>query len=310
MAVESTGYDLIGDIHGHASELKELLKRMGYHPGRNSWKHPERTAIFVGDYIDRGPEIPETLEIVRSMQNEGAALAIMGNHEYNALAFHYHHPDGGHIRRHSIKNMLQHYETLRQFRNREKEWEDQLAWMANLPMFLDLGELRVVHACWHEESIDFLQTLSGPLTRDILLEAHRKGSALWRATETVLKGSEISLPDGHYFIDKDGNARTACRSKWWLNPRDLSLQQYLFHAPPTVAQLKAGESYSSEGYGTRNPPVFFGHYWLDPGQGPALQAANVCCLDYSVAKGGNLVAYRYRTGEPLDNKHFVFVESV
>jgi len=44
--------------------------------------------IFLGDFIDRGPKIREVLESVRSMVYEQAALAVMGDHELNALAFH------------------------------------------------------------------------------------------------------------------------------------------------------------------------------------------------------------------------------
>ena len=45
-------FDLIGDIHGHAAELEELLRRMGYRHRAGAWRHPERTAIFVGDFLD------------------------------------------------------------------------------------------------------------------------------------------------------------------------------------------------------------------------------------------------------------------
>lgn len=66
-------YDIIGDIHGHATKLVALLKKMGYREKAEGWRHPHRTALFVGDFIDRGPHQIETLEIVRSMVNEGAA---------------------------------------------------------------------------------------------------------------------------------------------------------------------------------------------------------------------------------------------
>ena len=80
-------YDLIGDIHGHASELVNLLAALGYSKHKGVYKHPERQAIFLGDFIDRGPQIRETLEIVRPMIDSGFALSVMGNHELNALAY-------------------------------------------------------------------------------------------------------------------------------------------------------------------------------------------------------------------------------
>ena len=72
-------YDLIGDIHGHASELVKLLAALGYSKQKGVYKHPERQAIFLGDFIDRGPQIRETLEIVRPMIDSGCALSVMGN---------------------------------------------------------------------------------------------------------------------------------------------------------------------------------------------------------------------------------------
>ncbi|MCC6845739.1 MAG: metallophosphoesterase [Bacteroidetes bacterium] len=44
--------------------------------------------MFIGDYIDRRPQIPETLTIIKSMVKKGNAIALTGNHEYNALCFH------------------------------------------------------------------------------------------------------------------------------------------------------------------------------------------------------------------------------
>ena len=77
--------DFIGDIHGHADKLEALLQKMGYEKQNGIYKHQERKALFLGDYIDRGPKIRETLEIVKAMVDEGHATALMGNHEYNAL---------------------------------------------------------------------------------------------------------------------------------------------------------------------------------------------------------------------------------
>ncbi|MFZ1679216.1 MAG: metallophosphoesterase, partial [Saprospiraceae bacterium] len=100
--------DFIGDIHGHADKLEALLKKLGYTFNAGSYSHPERKILFVGDYIDRGPKIRETLDIVRRMVENENAIALMGNHEYNAICFHYPEKEGGHLRNHEIKNVLQH----------------------------------------------------------------------------------------------------------------------------------------------------------------------------------------------------------
>ena len=60
-------YDIIGDIHGHAHELEILLQKLGYQKQHGIYSHPlKRQVIFVGDFIDRGPQIRETLQLVRA----------------------------------------------------------------------------------------------------------------------------------------------------------------------------------------------------------------------------------------------------
>ena len=81
------GIDIIGDVHGCALTLKRLLKRMSYRCEDGVWFHPHRKAVFVGDVIDRGPRIREALSIVRSMVGNNAAYCILGNHEFNAVAY-------------------------------------------------------------------------------------------------------------------------------------------------------------------------------------------------------------------------------
>lgn len=71
-------FDIVGDIHGCASELESLLCELGYVDG----VHPEgRTAVFVGDLVDRGPDTPGVLRRVMGMVKAGTALCVPGNHE-------------------------------------------------------------------------------------------------------------------------------------------------------------------------------------------------------------------------------------
>ncbi|MGW0878290.1 polynucleotide kinase-phosphatase [Streptomyces sp. NPDC002671] len=71
-------FDIIGDIHGCSAELEALLAKLGYTDG----VHPEgRTAVFVGDLVDRGPDTPGVLRRVMSMVAAGDALCVPGNHE-------------------------------------------------------------------------------------------------------------------------------------------------------------------------------------------------------------------------------------
>ena len=83
-----TAYDVIGDIHGHLAKLEALLVRLGYVQFGGVWTPPEgRMALFLGDLIDRGPEQVAVVRTVRAMVEAGHALCLMGNHEYNAIAY-------------------------------------------------------------------------------------------------------------------------------------------------------------------------------------------------------------------------------
>jgi len=78
-------FDIIGDVHGCGDELEELLRTLGYAAdpqGSAAWRHPEgRRAVFLGDLVDRGPRVVDTLRIVMAMVREGTALCVPGNHD-------------------------------------------------------------------------------------------------------------------------------------------------------------------------------------------------------------------------------------
>ncbi|WP_067721596.1 polynucleotide kinase-phosphatase [Nocardia yamanashiensis] len=85
-------FDVIGDVHGCRSELETLLGELGYAVERDgdgravNARHPEgRTAVFVGDLVDRGPDTPGVLRLVMGMVNNGNALCVTGNHEFKLV---------------------------------------------------------------------------------------------------------------------------------------------------------------------------------------------------------------------------------
>jgi hypothetical protein len=291
-----------------------LLHKLGYRETHGHFHHPGRQVIFVGDYVDRGPHIPEVLSIVRRMVDAGDAIALMGNHEFNALCFHERDLKyGGHLRRHSIKHILQHADTLAQFKGKQEEWDEWIEWFRSLPMFYENEYLRAVHACWDDDQIRLvaaaLEQYKG-VTPEFLSLASDHQSPLYFAIEDILKGKELPMPDGMTFLDKDGNTRSLMRIKWWENFATATYKSISVIPMDNLPDLPlplANQQISTPAHQHINKPTFFGHYWLKGN--PALNQHNICCLDYSVAKGGKLVAYRFEGEAVLEEKNFVFLEN-
>lgn len=300
-------YDIIGDIHGHCDELEALLTKMGYAKKNGVYTQSGHQVIFLGDYIDRGPKIRETLHLVKSMVDASQAQAIMGNHEFNALCYHSTRPDGNPLRAHTDKNTDQHQATLNAFSGEEEELTMFIQWFQTLPIWLELDDFRCVHAFWDDALVQQLSELypAQHWNIEFLTRASEKGTIEHSACEHLMKGVEIKLPDSRdHFKDKDGHKRTAARVKWWVNADGRTKKEYFLGAefeeiPLSEQIVSSAPSYPSE------KPVFFGHYWLT-GE-PVIEADNALCLDYSVAKKGALVGYRF-DGLPL-TKNQVFIAS-
>jgi hypothetical protein len=308
-------YDLIGDIHGQHDKLLALLGTLGYSPrGDRSrgefagWTHPEgRKVIFLGDYIDRGPKILEVLHEVRAMVEAGDALAIMGNHEYNAVLYQMPDGQGDYLRPRTEKNLRQHSATLAAFVGRESEWDGWIEWMKRLPMFLDLGGLRAVHASWDARRIEWLrgQDLAG---EDFLRASVDKSSPAYLAVEHVLKGPELDLPEGKFYVDKETVRRKRIRARWWGLPNGpVPVGSLAMPEPVEIEEeVSAEEVRHLPNYGPDEPPVFFGHYWMPPDLPKAPLAPNLASLDYSAGLGeAPLVAYRWDGESVLSEEKFV-----
>ncbi len=306
-------FDFIGDIHGHADELEALLKKLGYRISGGIYHHAERKAFFAGDFIDRGPKIREALRIVRSMVDSGNALSVMGNHEYNAICYNIPTGNGSFLRERSDKNTSQHKETLRQFDSHRAEYEDYLQWFRTLPLFYDAEHFRVVHACWDTAHISAITAKlqsnwsEKALADEFFLEASDKTSRFHDVIEETLKGKESRLPEGRFIVDKDGHKRREIRTRWWLNTSNQTWQDFSFHKYSELPEGPVEKSENSSCYPDGEKPVFFGHYWCEGL--PLVFKENICCLDYSVAKQGRLVAYRFNGEKLLNNDNFVFVDA-
>jgi hypothetical protein len=301
-------FDIIGDIHGQFEKLRGLLRHLGYRDAEGTWRHPEgRKVLFLGDFVDRGPRIRQVLRLVRGMVDAGDALAIMGNHEYNAICYNTTDGNGGHLRPHHPHNRHQHAATLVEFFDNREEWDDWIEWMKELPFYLDLGDLRAVHAAWHPEAIKIVEgkSLHDP---EFLRAITEKGAPEFHHLETLLKGVELELPEGETYPDKDGHPRKAIRARWWEgDPHGKTYRELVFPAADTPPHHPVPNELlrAIPGYHESEPPVFVGHYWL-PGNAPLEPLRpNVACLDFSAAHDGPLVAYRWDGERVLDRTKFL-----
>ena len=329
-------YDLIGDIHGYATPLRKLLTKLGYAERDGVWRHPDRQVIFLGDFIDRGPEQLKTVAIARGMVEAGAALAVMGNHEFNAIAWATEAPQAkseapqtepagalpavaqapAFLRPHTDENRKQHRAFLDQVVEGSALHRECINWFKTLPLYLDLNGIRVVHACWHLGSIEQLALHLDQYQRlrpEAWVAANTKGHPAYENIEVLLKGWEVKLPAGHTFPDQYGKHRSEIRARWWRQGestyRDLAL------VPRGRESLIPEMTCPTEklpGY-DQQKPLFLGHYWLseDP---PEPLTDQIACLDYSIASEdagsevvGKLCAYRWDGEGGLRPEKFVWV---
>ncbi len=303
-------FDVIGDIHGQHDKLVGLLTLLGYRDSAGTWCHPGRTAIFVGDLIDRGPKQLETVDLVRRMVESGSAQCVLGNHEFNAVAWVTPDPDrpGKFLRdHHKPGNRAQHQAFLDVVEGTHLQ-KDITDWFKTLPLWLDLPGLRVVHACWHQESMDILLPLLGPhqtLTAEAILLGNRKADPVYEAIEVVCKGPEIALPAGLSLKDGEGKVRHEVRVRWWLPEADTFRQAAIVPPGSESAVPDAPLPPEWKGHPYTGPPVLFGHYWFS-GE-PTVISPHFACLDYSVARDGPLVAYRWDGEAELSSKKMVWV---
>lgn len=174
-------FDIIGDIHGCCDELQQLLQQMGYQPQPTAvstdsfwhfptYTHPKgRRVIFLGDVIDRGPRILDTLRLARNMVTAGSALCIMGNHENKLLRW---------LNGRKVKVSYGLAQTLAEIENIEAtrqaaDKQEIKSFISSLisHYVLDDGQLVVAHAGLREE----LQGRGSAYVRDFALYGETTG---------------------------------------------------------------------------------------------------------------------------------------
>lgn len=192
-------YDIIGDIHGCAKKLEGLLEKLNYKMDCGIYQQEGHQAIFVGDLIDRGTQNRRVLEIIRPMVAYNHGLAVMGNHEFNAICYHTPKSATDWLRSHTRSKFTQHENFLKEYPLGHPETKKVIEWFKSLPIYLDLGDLRVIHACWDQKAIDEAHSKhylnpDGTLNEYYLADSANDETALFEIIERLLKGPELPFP--------------------------------------------------------------------------------------------------------------------
>ena len=276
----------IGDIHGQYSKLAVLMDHICSQKNMDN-----NILIFLGDLIDNQPGTQiahlAVLERVREYVDAGRAICLMGNHEFNAIGWAMRHPVSGKpLRPHSENNHRQHQAFLDDVIEDSPQHVAWIEWFKSLPIFVDYGDIRAVHACWDDNAIARLRPWLDEHNRlipDGWVHAFDKKNELYQLMETILKGPEMRLPEGYSFQDKTGIERRNIRVRWWLNNARTyrQLAQVQRDMVDRIPDLPLEQPYPI----LSGVPVVVGHYTLS-GE-PELLSNAVVCVDYNAAKANN-----------------------
>eukprot|EP00041_Stephanoeca_diplocostata_P004971 m.54133 g.54133 ORF g.54133 m.54133 type:complete len:348 (+) comp15482_c0_seq1:92-1135(+) len=287
--------DVVGDVHGEYGPLLELLDRLGYDATGNNKEN--RRLVFVGDLVDRGPDSPGVIRVVRRLIEAGKAQMVLGNHELNLLRGERKH--GNHWFWGETESICKNQTRISYQETAPSEaWRRAtLKFFSSLPLALERSDCRVVHACWKSSSIDNLRSFDGnPIDAYRFFEAE--------ACRTI---SEAGLVEGDIRYDimyqnqnpvrvvtsglefqsqapffSGGKWREVDRCRWWDNDTDDKIT-----------------------YEPNDPLCIIGHYWrrfpaheevpqeLTKVSGPSLfpcvdpcsalgAGKNIMCVDWSV----------------------------
>ena len=303
--------DIIGDVHGELEALESLLRRLGGDPHAGRLARP---AVFVGDLVDRGPDSPGVVRLVRRLVEAGQAWCVVGNHELNLLqgqrkegnGWFHGDPTDGYLWRDEAGNG--HHLTFESALVDADEAEELRRWLDTLPVVLERPDLRVVHACWHAESVarlprvgslgDLANTAEArvdeALRAEGILEAARAERSRWYNLT-----DPSSRPTEHLVAELERNARQQ-------NDNPLRVLTSGMEEPVSpgdhffiggrwrfVARAPWWDRYDDD------TAVVMGHYWrrrgapikgkVDTFQAPSPQhwvgpRGTVFCVDFSVGR--------------------------
>jgi hypothetical protein len=249
------------------------------------------------------------------MQEAGSGVAVMGNHDLNAVCLATPDPasPGAYLRPHTQQNLRLTAATRAEMERDPEEALVVLNWLRRLPLWLELDRLRIAHAGWCLASMEKLRPWIDErraLTDEGLVRAARKGDPVRHAREMLLNGLEANLPNNMRWIDYDGKERPEVRLPWWL-AGDSELTWRTAARVPNEVRSKLPDTPLPEGIlGERDDdasrPIFFGHYWMGWPLAPLTSIH--ACVDASVAaiepvRSQPTDSLHWRGGGPPGGKH-------
>lgn len=302
-------YDIIGDIHGNYDLLVKLLKKLDYQNNNDNFTHPGRKVIFMGDFINRGNKIRATARLIKKMVESGHAFCILGNHELNAILYATLDKSGKSLQKRLPRYKMPLLKTLDEYKKYPAEFDETVKWFRSLPLFLDFGNLRVVHGSWNEQYIQTFKQYMGEEThlRKRFLKTYLTNQELSAAVDGLIKGEELQLPKNLLLKDELGITRRSFRIKWWepvdgKTFNDVSFGNHFSLPAYTIPKeiVPVINSYPEEA-----PPVFIGHYCLE--NNALIFQRNICCIDTCVTRTQRLAAYRWNGEQHLSENNIVEV---
>jgi hypothetical protein len=288
------GFDFIGDVHGQFLRLCSLLRKLGYQWRGDTFFHPERLAVFLGDIMNRGPRVADTARLVRNMVESGAAECLLGNHEFWTLWYERRIAAGLHCLL-GEKMLAEISRSRSSFGKALGEWNAILDWLEKRPLVFEAklpgGSLAIgVHAC-----LD-------PLAQSRIPENHLRASDFLAQVPSPRFYAALNLLEGPSFrIPSDPKS---IRLRWWLydvptSPADAA---YVARSVSSFPRLPAFLRSKLRPIFPEAPPVFIGHYgFLKP---VAAILPNLACLDLGAGQGAPLVAYSWNGEARLIDAHF------